>query len=83
MHYTILQVFTDGDWVLTKVRWTGTFVGPFPFLRLDRVKPTRRRFDVVHVHGFRLRDGKIAEHWAVRDDLTMHMQLLENIPAEV
>jgi len=81
MYYTILQVFADDDWVLTRVRWRGTFANPFPFLRLDGVKPTGRSFDVLHVHGFRLVDRKIAEHWAVRDDLTMHMQLLGNIPA--
>jgi predicted SnoaL-like aldol condensation-catalyzing enzyme len=28
-----------------------------------------------HVHTFRIRDGKLAEHWAIRDDLTMLLQL--------
>ena len=73
-------VFADGDWILAKARWSGTFAGPFPFLGLDGVEPTGRRFDVDHVHGFRFQDGKIAEHWAVRDDLTMHHQLLERVP---
>ena len=81
MHYTILQIFPDDEWVLTRIRWTGTFVGPFPFLGLDGVTPTGRRFDVLHVHAFRLVDRKISEHWAVRDDLAMHVQLLGNIPA--
>jgi len=81
MRFTILQAFAAGDWILTKARWAGTFVGPFPFLGLDGVAPTGRRFAVDHVHGFRLHDGKIAEHWAVRDDLTMHNQLLGGVSA--
>ena len=81
MRFTILQAVADGDWIFTRARWAGTFVGPFPWLGLDGVEPTGRRFDVDHVHGFRFQDAKIAEHWAVRDDLTMHMQLLGNIPA--
>jgi len=80
MHFTILHVFADGDWIITKARWTGTFQGPFPFLGLDGVEPTGRRFDVLHVHGFRCVEGTIAEHWAVRDDLTMHAQLLGSRP---
>lgn len=76
MHFTVEQMFAVEDWVLTKARWAGTFTGPFPFIGLDGVAPTGRRFDVDHVHAFRLVDGKIAEHWAVRDDLTMHSQLL-------
>ena len=30
---------------------------------------------VRHVHLYRVADGKIAEHWAVRDDLGMLLQL--------
>ena len=76
MHFTPLQVVSDDDWVVTKARWTGTFRAPFDFIGLNGVKPTGRSFDVEHVHAFRFVDGKIAEHWAVRDDLTMHNQLL-------
>jgi predicted ester cyclase len=76
MHFTPVQVLADGDWVIRRARWTGTFLAPFAFVGLDGVEPTGRSFDVDHVHAFRLVDGKIAEHWAVRDDLTMHKQLL-------
>lgn len=75
MHFTTLQEFAVADWVITKARWTGTFRAPFTFLGLDGVAPTNRQFDVEHVHAFRFVDGKVAEHWAVRDDLTMHYQL--------
>lgn len=77
MHFTTLQQFVAADdWVLTKSRWTGTFKARFAFIGLDGIEPTGRSFDVHHVHAFRLVNGKIAEHWAVRDDLTMHKQLL-------
>jgi predicted ester cyclase len=76
MRFTPVQVLAADDWVISKTRWTGTFLAPFPFIGLDGVAPTGLPFDVEHVHGFRFVDGKIAEHWAVRDDRTMHDQLL-------
>lgn len=76
MCFTPVQVLAADDWVITKARWTGTFRGPFAFTGLDGVTPTGRTFDVEHVHAFRFVDNKICEHWAVRDDLSMHRQLL-------
>jgi predicted ester cyclase len=77
MRFEVLQTFADGgDWLLMKVRWTGTFRGPFAFIDLAGVEPTGRSFDVIHAQAFRFVGDKIAEHWAVRDDLTMHKQLL-------
>jgi predicted ester cyclase len=76
MRFTPVQVIAADDWVLTRTRWTGTFTAPFSFIGLAGVEPTGLSFDVQHVHGFRLAEGKIVEHWAVRDDLTMHNQLL-------
>ena len=32
-------------------------------------------FSNRHVHTFRIREGKLSEHWAIRDDLTMLRQL--------
>lgn len=75
MRFTTVQMVADGDWVITKSRWSGTFRGPFSFIGLSDVAPTGRAFDVDHVHAFRLTAGKVVEHWAVRDDLTMHTQL--------
>lgn len=76
MRFTTLQTVGDGDWMVTKMRWTGTFQAPFAFIGFDGIAPTGRAFDVEHAHAFRFVDGKIAEHWAVRDDRTMHDQLL-------
>jgi hypothetical protein len=39
------------------------------------VEPTRKRFEVQHIHWHRLRDGQFVDHYAVRDDLGMMSQL--------
>ena len=36
---------------------------------------TRKRFATTQTHWLRLRDGKLIEHWANRDDQGMAMQL--------
>jgi len=37
--------------------------------------PKGKRIAIEMVHIFRVREGKLAEHWAVRDDLGMMKQL--------
>ena len=39
------------------------------------IAPTGKRVAVQQTHRFRVADGKVAEHWAVRDDLGMMRQL--------
>jgi hypothetical protein len=34
-----------------------------------------KRFDYEQSHWFRISDGKLAEHWATRDDLSAMLQL--------
>ena len=47
------------------------------------IPPTGKRFSVDYVHWFRLADGKVAEMWAVRDDLSRLEQLgLIPLPGE-
>ena len=36
---------------------------------------TGKAFATEHIHLFRMEDGRVAEHWAVRDDLGMMRQL--------
>ncbi|MCA1846503.1 MAG: ester cyclase, partial [Actinobacteria bacterium] len=74
-HFALDQELCADDWVICRVTWTGTFKGNFPHLGLDGIEPTGRSFSTRHVHLFRLRDRKIVEHWAVRDDLGMLTQL--------
>jgi predicted ester cyclase len=60
----------EGDVVMLKARIIGTHTGPF------RTKAaTGNRVDVNVVRWFRLRDGQIAEHWALLDNLALYRQI--------
>jgi predicted ester cyclase len=79
-HYRIEEETAADDRVVCKVTMTGTHRGqpslPEVFSgMLQGVKPTGKRVEVLHFHSFRVRDGQITEHAAVRDDLGMLIQL--------
>ena len=59
-----------GDKFAVRVRFTGTHTGDFL-----GVAPTGRKVDVAHLHFYRIADGKAAEHWGARDELTLLRQL--------
>ena len=42
---------------------------------LQAILPSGKHYTIQHVHVFRLSNGKIAEHWAARDDLGLLQQL--------
>lgn len=75
------RVFSDQRWVIHRVvgegdtvvlhcthhgRHTGELMG---------ISPTDREVAYDYVHIVRFRDGKAAEHWGVRDDMTLLRQL--------
>lgn len=64
------QMLADDDLVAVHLTMSGRHVGAFAGLQ-----PTGRPFAVRHVHLFRIADARLAEHWAVRDDLDMLRQL--------
>lgn len=68
--FAIQDIIAEGDRVAVRVIFSGTHEGEFM-----GVPPSGRRVSVEHVHWFRVADGKVAEHWAVRDDLGMMQQL--------
>ena len=70
--WTTLRLLAEGDFVVCHNRWSGTYGGT-----VFRGVATRHgeRFSVEHVHIYRITDGRMAEHWVVRDDLTMMQQL--------
>jgi predicted ester cyclase len=65
------HVVGDGDLVVVYGRREGTWQAA-SFRCIDT--PVNGPVSVALAHMFRLRDGKIAEHWAVRDDLGMMQQ---------
>ncbi len=42
---------------------------------LQAMPPTGRPFAVTQTHWLRVRDGRVVEHWANRDDIGMALQL--------
>jgi predicted ester cyclase len=88
-HYRIDEATAEGDRVVCKVTMAGTHLGqptmPQAFNgMLAGVAPTRKKVEVLQFHSFRIRDGAISEHSAVRDDLGMCKQLgLIRAPADV
>jgi predicted ester cyclase len=79
-HYRILESTAEGDRVVCKLEMTGTHRGQPPLRdafggMLTGVTPTGKAVQVLQFHSFRIRDGLIAEHAAVRDDMGMVLQL--------
>jgi steroid delta-isomerase-like uncharacterized protein len=76
---TIQHSVADGEWVVVRCKFSGTHhgVGRLPVSggMLVGVQPTGKRFEVQHIHMYQLRNGKIVEHFANRDDLGMMRQL--------
>ena len=69
-HFDIEDAVAEGDKVAVRGTMTGTHEG-----ELLGIAPTGERVAAQQVHWFRVADGKVAEHWAVRDDLGMMQQL--------
>ncbi len=70
LHATIHEQLAEGDKVMTRKTLSGTNKGPFM-----GVAPTGNAvaFDVIDI--LRVVDGKITDHWAVIDQLTLLRQL--------
>lgn len=80
LSWEVHDTVQDGDLVVVHATMSGRQTGPFTAYTeqstVDMVFPPRgREFAVTQTHWFRMKDGKIAEHWANRDDLTMGKQL--------
>ena len=67
----ILETTSDSASVAVRVRSEGTNRGPLNGF----LPPTGRRFSAEQAHWYRVVDGRLAEHWAVRDDLRTMVQL--------
>ncbi len=70
VHYDIDDMIAEADKVAVRMTQSGTHTGS-----VKGLPPTGKRFSVDYVHWFRLEDGKVAEMWAVRDDLSRLEQL--------
>lgn len=71
---TVEDLIAEDDKVVIYVTWSGTHHGETS-MPWGKIPATGKPFSVRHVHLYRLADGKITEHWAVRDDLGMLLQI--------
>lgn len=70
LHYTLEQNIAEGDKVVNYQMSHGTMTGSFLGM-----PPTGKSATWAEVHIVRFADGKIVEHWAVIDQVSMMMQL--------
>jgi predicted ester cyclase len=71
LHMTIEAIVAEGDTVAVRVLSEGTNLGPLNGV----MPPTGKRFAARQRHWFRVEGGKLAEHWATREDLVAMLQL--------
>jgi predicted ester cyclase len=80
LRWQVHDAVQDGDLVVLHATMSGRQTGPFTAYGEDAsvamvFPPTGREFAVTQTHWFRMRDGRIAEHWANRDDRSLGEQL--------
>ena len=68
--FEVEDAATDGQTVALRGTMSATHEG-----ELMGIEPTGKRVRAQQSHWFRVVDGKVAEHWAVRDDLGTLQQL--------
>jgi len=71
IHMTIEAMISEGDMVAVRVLSEGTNLGALNGV----VPPTGKRFAARQSHWYRVENGKLAEHWATREDLPAMLQL--------
>lgn len=70
LHYDIKEIISTSDHIVIRTVMTGTQTGS-----LFGIPPTGKRISVNQINIEKLKDGRIAEHWRVTDELTMIKQL--------
>jgi len=75
----IVDMVAEGESVVVRCKVSGTHEG-VGAKRINGgflagVEPTHKRFVVQHMHWYKLREGRIVDHYASRDDLGMTQQL--------
>jgi predicted ester cyclase len=70
VHFTIIHMVSEGDMVATFVEGEGTQNGPFMGLA-----PSGRHAKWTSSGFFRVKDGRIVEHWGIPDFFSLMAQL--------
>lgn len=70
LHVTIQDQVAEGDKVVTHKLFHGTHQGEFM-----GIAPTGKQIEFAVIDILRLDNGKVVEHWAIQDRLTLMQQL--------
>lgn len=70
LSYEVKDAFGAGDRVAIRVITRGTHTGEF----MGRAA-SGRPFEIEAIHLYRIEDGRVAEHWAKRDDVALAHQI--------
>jgi len=68
--FRIDDLIAEGDRVAVRLTSSATQVGDFMGL-----PPSGTRYSISEIHIFRIRDGKVAEHWHQLDQMSLMKQL--------
>ena len=68
--FTIDDLIAEDDRVAARLTTSATHTGPFMGM-----PPTGKGYSIEEIHWFRLRDGKVVEHWHQFDQMGMMKQL--------
>jgi len=74
LHATCEDVIAEDDRVVCRLTVRGTQTGPFEVVRFA-LAATGRRTCVEQIHIYRVKEGRLVEHWAIRDDVAILRQL--------
>ena len=66
----VAEVIAEGDRVLARLRFTGRHTGTF-----QGTPVTGSTVDIIVMDYFRVADGRLAEHWALMDNLSLLKQI--------
>jgi predicted ester cyclase len=80
LKHEIQHTLAQADLVAVAAIMHGRHTGPIAFYAPDGsvdsvFPPTGKAFSITQSHWFQVRDGRIVEHWANRDDMGMARQL--------
>ncbi len=70
LHIQIEDLIAEGDKVVARLTYQGTHLGDFM-----GIPPSGKKLSESGIAIDALKDGKIVEHWVVRDDLGLLQQL--------
>ena len=70
LSYEVMDAFGTGDRVAIRLITRGTHTGEFM-----GKQATGRPFEIEAIHIYRIENGRVAEHWAKRDDIALAHQI--------